>query len=145
MKVYFTRSADPRLASKLDTLIALVEKRGTEMADLLQAFSDLKAKVAAQADVDNSVLALVQGLRNQLQSLATQETIDPADVQALADQLATDQAALVDAVSTGLTPPAKISSITDGVDAPGPVVITEPVVEQPAPATDPIPDPTPAS
>lgn len=71
------------------------------MATIQEAFADLKAKVANQVTVDNSIEALVTGLKNQLEQLASQDEINPADVQALADTLANEQANIQAAVVAG--------------------------------------------
>lgn len=65
----------------------------------------LRAAVAANTTVTGSAIELLNGLHDQLVALLAQETIDPAQVQALADDLSAQTQALADAITEN-TPPA---------------------------------------
>lgn len=116
------------------------------MADLKTAFESLQASVAKQQTVDASVLALVQGMQTQLTAMASQETIDPADVQALSDTLAAEQANLSFAVTQGTGTPAALGTnanpiftavpnVTGGAITTNPVTPVAPVIPV---VTDPV-------
>lgn len=85
--------------------IRYLRRRETDMSAELDA---LKAAVAADADADAKLAAYLGSIKTQLDNvtaqlttLQTQEVIAPADVQAIADQLAAhaaDVAKLIPAV-----------------------------------------------
>ena len=85
----------------------LLKKEELLAMSLQDDFTALKAAVAAEKTVDDSAITLMQGLKAQLDALASQPTISSADVQALSSQLATEQGALAAAVSanTPAAPP----------------------------------------
>lgn len=90
-----------------------VKSLETQMRNLCMSlkdeFANLTAKVAANTTVEQSAVTLIQGLKAQLDALANQDTIDPADVKALADKLGTDDDSLAAAV-TANTPAAPAQS-----------------------------------
>lgn len=59
----------------------------------------LRAAVAANTTVTGSAIELLNGLYDKLVELLAQETIDPAAVQALADELSAQTQALAAAVT----------------------------------------------
>lgn len=59
----------------------------------------LAAAVAANTTVTGSAIELLNGLYDQLIALLAQETIDPAAVQALADDLSAQTQALAAAIT----------------------------------------------
>ena len=59
----------------------------------------LAAAVAANTTVTGSAIALLVGLHAKIVELLAQEVIDPAAVQALADDLSAQTQALAEAVS----------------------------------------------
>lgn len=65
--------------------------------DQATAFANLRAAVAAETTIDQSAVTLLNGLGAQLQAAIASG--DPAQVQALADTLSTDSAALAAAVT----------------------------------------------
>lgn len=83
-----------RIEAKLDQLIA----EGVTMAADLTA---LTAEVTRNTDVDQSAIALLQGLAAQIESLKA----DPVALQALADQLKGSSDKLAEAI-TANTPAA---------------------------------------
>ncbi len=92
-----------RIERKLDLVISLLtivlRKEKSIMADLTQ----LTADVAAEKTVDDSAIALLQGLKAQLDAAGT----DPVALKALSDSLETEQTALAAAVTANTpVPPA---------------------------------------
>ena len=59
----------------------------------------LAAAVAANSTVTGSAIALLVGLHAKILDLLSQETIDPAAIQSLADDLSEQTQALAEAVS----------------------------------------------
>jgi hypothetical protein len=77
---------------KLDRLLAIVIPLGARLMNNDQVIADLTAAIAQATTVQAGGLTLVQGLANQLKSLAAAATaaaqgIDPAVVEALAAKL----------------------------------------------------------
>ena len=93
MDVYHHLAELQPILDRLDELKALLtQQRKAEMADL----EALRAEVAKVSTVEDSALALIKGLRDQL--AAAQAGSDPAAIQAIIDQLdakATELAAAV--------------------------------------------------
>lgn len=65
----------------------------------------LRDAVTRATSVDESAITLIQQIAAQLADMAAQPTVDPADLQALADQLNTESGSLSDAL-TANTPAA---------------------------------------
>ncbi len=90
-----------RIERKLDHLIVLaritIQKEHLIMADLTQ----LQTEVANNTTVEESAVALIQGLKAQLDAAGT----DPVALKALSDQLASNDTALAAAVAANTTPP----------------------------------------
>lgn len=77
----------------------------TNQTKLMALLDTLTAEVANNTTVEKSAIALIQGLKAQLDAAGT----DPVALKALSDQLAANDAALAAAVVTGTpatTPPA---------------------------------------
>lgn len=89
-----------RVEAKIDQLL----KGESVMAVDLTA---LKNAVAAETSVNQSAITLLQGLSAQIAALSQQPTVNPADLQALADSINVNAKALSDAV-TANTPVAPV-------------------------------------
>jgi hypothetical protein len=63
----------------------------------MATLTDLQTQVAANTDVINSAIALIQGLKGQLDAAIASG--DPAQLQALSDALGSSDAALAAAVA----------------------------------------------
>lgn len=70
----------------------------TKVDIVMSTLDDLKAKVAANTQVTQSAVALIQGLKQKLDDAIASG--DPAQLQALSDQLGKDDQALADAITT---------------------------------------------
>lgn len=89
----------------LDAIHTLTHVVDTQGAQMVADLSELMTAVAEVQSVGDSAIALLQGLAAKLAEMAQQTTVNPADLQALADQLHADSAELADAV-TANTPAA---------------------------------------
>lgn len=103
-----------------------------DMATLAEALANLMAARAKDVETDNAVLALlsatkakIDDLSGQLSAALAMETVDPATIQNIADQMNAHSAEM----AAALPAPA----------APVPAVPAEPT---PAPAADPAADPS---
>jgi hypothetical protein len=65
--------------------------------EIMATLADLQAVVAKQTTVDDSVIALLQGIKAKLDAAIAAN--DPAALQALSDSLTSEQTKLTDAVS----------------------------------------------
>ena len=70
---------------------------------IMSAFDDLTAKVAAVKTVEDSAVTLIQGLRDQLASIASAPT--PQQINDLISQLDANTVPLSNAVATGTNAP----------------------------------------
>ena len=100
---FYRDAAQPqldRIEAKL-TAIAIQEQ------ELNMTFLELKAKVTEAVTVENSAVALITGIATQLKDAIAAGT-DPAEIQAVADQLDAGTSALTAAVlaNTPVAPPA---------------------------------------
>lgn len=68
-----------------------------QVNQVMTVLTDLQAKVAANTAVTQSAVTLIQGLKAKLDDAIASG--DPAQLQALSDQLGTDDQALADAVA----------------------------------------------
>lgn len=84
-----------------DAILSLLTKLMRKVDKMSAELDRLTAAVAAEKTADDSLIALVQGLAQQIRDNAT----DPAALTALADSLDADQAAIAAAVAEN-TPPA---------------------------------------
>jgi hypothetical protein len=80
-------------ASAVATLLQEILKMSAQL-------DALAAAVAANTTVTGSAIALLVGLHAKIVELLAKEVIDPADVQALADDLSAQTQALAEAVSS---------------------------------------------
>jgi hypothetical protein len=115
MRIDFVISLDPSTQAVLAALlgaqlgeIAAIARLEGKLDQLLQqenqenmTLTDLKAKVQKNTDVASSAVTLINGLAEQLRTLAN----DPAAIQALADQLDSTDSSLAAAI-TANTPAA---------------------------------------
>ena len=84
---------------------ALAKQIGKGFSMAKATLDDLQQKVNAETSVEQSAITLMQGLSEQLKAAQN----DPAKIQALADQLDANQAALAAAVAAN-TPAADASA-----------------------------------
>lgn len=76
-----------------------IAKLTQEIKRMSAQLDALAAAVAANTTVTGSAIELLNGLHDQLVALLAQETIDPAQVQALADDLSAQTQALAAAIT----------------------------------------------
>lgn len=95
--VHIHQHCDPVLSDALSRLAALEAKVFTMSAEL----DRLTAEVAQTSTAVDSVLALVEGLAQQIRDLSG----NPAALNALADELDAKQAAIAAAVTANTTTP----------------------------------------
>jgi hypothetical protein len=76
--------------------LSQLRKELQKMSEQLEA---LAAAVAANTTVTGSAIELLNGLHAKILELLAQEVIDPAAVQALADDLSAQTQALADAIT----------------------------------------------
>ena len=91
---YNRRQAAQRQSDLLVILSAILASEKRIMATL----ADLKTEIASVKTVEDSALALINGLVAKLAELASQTPITPEDVQALIDELAANAKPLADSV-----------------------------------------------
>lgn len=93
-----------RIEKKLDTIITLLERLLNQEMTMSKELDDLTAQVAANTQVEQSAVTLIQGIAAQLAAAGT----DPVKLQALHDQLKSSADALAAAVAanTPAAPPA---------------------------------------
>lgn len=84
-----------QLSEVKSKLNAIIVTQGKVLA-MLEA---IKAQVERNKEVDESVKVLLAGLKSKLDELASRPTVDPAEVQALADELGANTDDLASAVS----------------------------------------------
>ncbi len=108
---YIHPEPDPSAGLLRDALSALrhiLERFETMSADL----SQLKDAVAANSTVIGSAVTLIQGFGAKLQA-AIDAGADPADLQALADELKTQDEALAGAVAANTPADTTVPATTD--------------------------------
>ena len=100
---FYREAAQPQLDRIEAKLIAIA----IQQQELNMTFLELKAKVTEAVTVENSAVALITGIATQLKDAIAAGT-DPAEIQAVADQLDAGTAALTAAVlaNTLAAPPA---------------------------------------
>ena len=100
---FYRDAAQPQL----DRIEAKLTAIATQQQELNMTFLELKAKVTEAVTVENSAVALITGIATQLKEAIAAGT-DPAEIQAVADQLDAGTAALTAAVlaNTPAAPPA---------------------------------------
>jgi hypothetical protein len=110
--IYMHDEFSKKIDEVLRMLRTLTKVEVYEMATL----DELQVQVASNTDVVQSAVVLIAGLADQLQAAAT----DPAAVQALAEQLRSNNQVLADAVAANtVVAPAGPSDAAEGG---GPVV-----------------------
>jgi cell division FtsZ-interacting protein ZapD len=82
--------------SKLDNLLKLVVWFAKKESEMLEV---LAAEVARNRAVDESAKALIMGIKEKLDELASQPKVDPAEVAALAAELGSSSDELAAAVT----------------------------------------------
>ena len=89
--------------ARIQRAVCSLTERITNMAIDLQG---LKDAVAANTAVDQSAMVLMTGLAAKIQELinASGTTVDPAELQAIVDQINTDNASLAAAVVANTQP-----------------------------------------
>ena len=100
---FYRDAAQPQL----DRIEAKLTAIAIQQQELNMTFLELKAKVTEAVTVENSAVALITGIATQLKEAIAAGT-DPAEIQAVADQLDAGTAALTAAVlaNTPAAPPA---------------------------------------
>lgn len=83
-----------RIEKKLDTVITLLGRLLNQEMTMSKELDDLAAQVAANTQVEQSAVTLIQGIAAQLAAAGT----DPAKLSALHDQLKSSADALAAAV-----------------------------------------------
>jgi hypothetical protein len=91
LDVFVHLDSDGKLDQILAKLDQILKKEDTNLADL----TTLQAEVANNTSVEQSAIALLQGLKAQLDAAGT----DPVALKALSDQLASNDTALAAAVA----------------------------------------------
>ncbi len=93
------------LQDRLDKILGLLQENQKQEVEIMQEFEDLKAAVAAETEVTQAAVTLIDGLAAKLDALKDAPTAEA--VQALVDELNTDKAALAAAVAakTPAAPP----------------------------------------
>jgi chromosome segregation ATPase len=92
-----TLKGSPELLAKLDWLSSRIDDINLQGVSLMAAIDDLRTRVQEHRDVSASAMELLQGLKAQLDAAIASG--DMAQVQALSDQLATQNQQLADAVA----------------------------------------------
>jgi peptidoglycan hydrolase CwlO-like protein len=90
---------------KLDNVLALLQTLVTQGVTMSKELDDLTAQVAANTNLEQSAVTMIQGLAAQIAAAKN----DPAAIQALSDQLNTSATALTNAI-TANTPAATSAS-----------------------------------
>ncbi len=98
--------------TKLDALLALVEKIMSQLDDLKAKLDDVDAKVAAQTTVEASAMTLLTELKAMVDGIATAPDLAAAiaQAQAISDHIAANDDALAASVAlnTPAAPPAPV-------------------------------------
>lgn len=93
---YKVRCQIDRIEDKLDQLLALNKKEEKEIRNMAFDLTSLQQAVANETSLDQSAIALINGIAGQLAQLIANSgnTVDPAAVQAIVDQMTTNAAGL---------------------------------------------------
>jgi uncharacterized protein YukE len=92
-------SAFQVINQKLDTIIKLLRQDAEKETQMAVDLGSIREQVTRIHDLDESTKALLEGLAAKIDLLSAQDTVDPADLAALADALRNDSDALAAAVS----------------------------------------------
>jgi hypothetical protein len=92
-----------QILKKLDTILKILGSIQRKEEAMSQELDALAAQVAANAEVEQSAILLIQGIAAQLEDLSD----DPAQVLALAETLKASAANLAAAISAN-TPPVPV-------------------------------------
>lgn len=97
---------EPAIERKLDLALQALSLLITKVTKMAVDLSDLKAAVDASAAGEASAIALLNGLATKIDELvaASGNTVDPADLQALADGIKASTAGLAAAVAADARP-----------------------------------------
>lgn len=87
------------ISTKLDALTALVHQSLTKETKMAVDLSELKAQVTRVQDLDQAAKMLLEGLAAKIDDLASKDTVDPAELAALAASLRDNSDDLAAAVS----------------------------------------------
>jgi soluble lytic murein transglycosylase-like protein len=83
-----------------DEAIALLRQLTTQGETNMATLADLTTEVQENSDLSASIIALLNGIAQQLRDAAA----DPAAIAALADQLDSTNQAIADAITANTTP-----------------------------------------
>lgn len=107
-----------------------------DMATLAEALANLMAARAKDVETDNAVLALlsatkakIDDLSGQLAAALAKETIDPAAIQNIADQMNAHSAEMAAAL------PAPAAPVEPAPVEPAPTAVADPAADPSAPGT----------
>ena len=103
-----------RIEQKLDELINKVNK-------LMATIQDLATEVASETSIDNSIVALLDGIASQL--AAAQASSDPVAIQAVLTSMQSN-VAILSAAITAITPVVTVPSTTTGTTVPSGTTVT---------------------
>ncbi len=85
------------IQDRLDKILGFLQENQKQEEEIMQEFEDLKAAVAAETEVTQAAVTLIDGLAAKLTALKDAPT--PEAVQALVEELHADKAALAAAVA----------------------------------------------
>jgi hypothetical protein len=85
------------IQDRLDKLLGFLQENMKQEEEIMQEFEDLKAAVAAETEVTQAAVTLIDGLAAKLDALKDAPT--PEAVQALVNELNADKAVLAAAVA----------------------------------------------
>lgn len=89
---------DDELEQKLDAILTIVKDIQRKEVITAMTLGEIKDKVAAEKTVIDGAQTLLSGLSATIKELAARETVNPTDLQALADQLDANTTELSQAV-----------------------------------------------
>jgi hypothetical protein len=85
------------IQDRLDKILGILQENQKQEEEIMQEFEDLKAAVAAETEVTQAAVTLIDGLAAKLDALKDAPTSEA--VQALVDELNADKAVLAAAVA----------------------------------------------
>ena len=91
----YIHAVDDAANEKLDRILAAITELRKEQAIMSKELDAMKAEVENAVTVEESAIALIQGLATKIEELKD----DPVALQGLADQLKAEDARLADAVT----------------------------------------------
>jgi molecular chaperone GrpE (heat shock protein) len=108
-------------------ILAICIHNHLKLKKISMNLDDLLAKVQAQKTVEDSIVSLLNHVSAELKAELSKETLDPAKIKAIADQLDANTQEIVDAVNANS--PAASTSNAAVSESPAPTPVTEPTPE----------------